>query len=61
MNLIRKHLMIEGHIEKECLIKILEEVTAIYRKCQRFAAIRGVSELDFLLRSFQESGFISTV
>lgn len=33
MNLIRKHLMIEGQIEKECLVKILNEVTDIYRKC----------------------------
>ena len=32
MNLIRKHLMIEGQIEKECLVRILQEVTAIYRK-----------------------------
>ena len=32
MNLIRKHLMIEGQIEKECLVRILEEVTDIYRK-----------------------------
>ena len=32
MDLIRKHLMIEGTIEKECLVRILEEVTAIYRK-----------------------------
>jgi len=27
MNLIRKHLMIEGQIEKECLTRILQEVT----------------------------------
>lgn len=32
MELIRKHLMIEGQIEKQCLIRILEEVTDIYRK-----------------------------
>ena len=32
MNLIRKHLMIEGHIEKTCLVKILEDVTRIYSK-----------------------------
>lgn len=32
MDLIRKHLMIEGALEKECLVRILEEVTAIYRK-----------------------------
>ena len=32
MDLIRKHLMIEGQIEKTCLVRILEEVTAIYRK-----------------------------
>ena len=32
MDLMRKHLMIEGHIDKECLVKILEEVTDVYRK-----------------------------
>lgn len=31
MNLIRKHLMIEGHIQKECLVRILHEVTDVYR------------------------------
>jgi len=31
LDLIRKHLMIEGHIEKECLVKILQEVTDVYR------------------------------
>lgn len=31
MDLIRKHLMIEGHIEKECLVRILNEVTDVYR------------------------------
>ena len=33
MDLMRKHLMIEGHIDKECLVKILNEVTDVYRKC----------------------------
>lgn len=32
MSLIRKHLMIEGHIGKECLVRILQEVTDVYRK-----------------------------
>ena len=32
MDLIRKHLMIEGHIDKECLVRILNEVTDVYRK-----------------------------
>lgn len=32
MDLIRKHLMIEGHIEKECLVRILNEVSDVYRK-----------------------------
>jgi len=31
LDLVRKHLMIEGHIEKECLVRILNEVTDIYR------------------------------
>jgi len=31
-DLIRKHLMIEGHITKECLIRILVEVTAVLKK-----------------------------
>lgn len=31
MDLVRKHLMIEGHIQKDCLVRILNEVTAIYR------------------------------
>lgn len=31
MDLIRKHLMIEGHIDKECLVRILNEVTDVYR------------------------------
>lgn len=31
MDLIRKHLMIEGQIEKDCLVRILTEVTDIYR------------------------------
>ena len=32
MDLLRKHLMIEGHIEKECLVHLLNEVTDVYRK-----------------------------
>ena len=32
MDLIRKHLMIEGQIDKTCLVRILEEVTAVYSK-----------------------------
>ena len=32
LDLIRKHLMIEGQIEKDCLVRILNEVTDIYRK-----------------------------
>ena len=32
MDLIRKHLMIEGQIEKQCLVRILDTVKAIYRK-----------------------------
>jgi len=32
MDLVRKHLMIEGHIQKDCLVRILNEVTAIYSK-----------------------------
>lgn len=31
MDLMRKHLMIEGQIEKQCLIRILNDVKAIYR------------------------------
>lgn len=31
MDLIRKHLMLEGHIQKDCLVRILNEVTDIYR------------------------------
>jgi|Transcript_13357 serine/threonine-protein phosphatase 2B catalytic subunit len=31
MDLIRKHLMIEGHIEKDCLTRILRDVSKIYR------------------------------
>ena len=37
MDLIRKHLMIEGHISKECLVKILQDVSHIYRKFCRIA------------------------
>ena len=32
MDLIRKHLMIEGVVDKTCLVRILEEVTAVYSK-----------------------------
>ena len=32
MDLIRKHLMIEGHIKKDCLVRIIQEVTEIYSK-----------------------------
>ena len=32
LDLVRKHLMIEGQIEKDCLVRILNEVTDIYRK-----------------------------
>ena len=32
MNLVRKHLMIEGQMDKECLVRILREVTDIYSK-----------------------------
>lgn len=31
-DLIRKHLMIEGLITKECLVRILNEVTTIFMK-----------------------------
>ena len=32
MELIRKHLMIEGQIAKECLVTLLDEVIAVYSK-----------------------------
>ena len=32
MDLIRKHLMLEGHIQKDCLVRIPNEVTDIYSK-----------------------------
>lgn len=31
-DLIRKHLMLEGQVSKECLVKILDEATEIYSK-----------------------------
>ena len=34
MDLIRKHLMLEGQMEKDCLIRILDQVKAIYRKSE---------------------------
>ena len=37
MDLIRKHLMIEGHVEKECLVKIIQEVTDVYRKLRQIS------------------------
>ena len=44
LDLVRKHLMIEGQIEKECLVRILNEVTDIYRK---FFALRNVFIRNF--------------
>mgnify|MGYP001626730924 CR=1 FL=1 len=32
MDLIRMHLMLEGQIKKDCLVRILDEVTDIYSK-----------------------------
>ncbi len=32
MKLIRQHFILEGLIQKECLIRILDEVTQIYSK-----------------------------
>lgn len=47
MDLMRKHLMIEGQIEKQCLIRILNDVKAIYRK---FAPCH--SQCSILIRRF---------
>ena len=49
LDLVRKHLMIEGQIEKECLVRILNEVTDIYRK---FFALRNVSIRNFSMTLF---------
>ena len=60
MDLIRKHLMIEGHIDKDCLVKILQDVSAIYRKFghkaqSSFSAIESKSRLRSSLRSFDQN------
>ena len=46
MDLIRKHLMIEGHIKKDCLVRIITEVTEIYSKCN-FLENKLTLTLDF--------------
>ena len=50
LDLIRKHLMIEGQIEKDCLVRILNEVTDIYRKS---------SSLKTFIRKFPLKAFAS--
>ena len=52
LDLIRKHLMIEGQIEKECLVRIVNEVTDIYRK---FFALRKAA----FIRNFSMTGIVS--
>ena len=55
MDLIRKHLMIEGHIEKECLVRILQEVTDVYRKSKTFicyAIITTTKTMSDLAKNF---------
>ena len=33
MKLIRQHLQLEGQIEKECLVELILQVTAVFSKC----------------------------
>ena len=32
MKLIRQHLQLEGHIEKECLVELVLQTTAVFSK-----------------------------
>ena len=32
MTLIRQHLMLEGHLEKQCLVDIVQKTTAVFSK-----------------------------
>ena len=54
MDLIRKHLMIEGQIEKECLVRILNEVTDVYRKLlfSMIAVLFNLSQASDLFKNF---------
>ena len=57
LDLIRKHLMIEGQIEKDCLVRILNEVTDIYRKS---SSLKNFIR-KFPLKPLQVSGFFETI
>ena len=52
--------MIEGHIDKDCLVKILQDVSAIYRKFGQkaqssFSAIESKPRLQSSVRSFDQN------
>ena len=32
MKIVRQHLSLEGHIDKECLVELITQVTAVYSK-----------------------------
>ena len=60
MDLIRKHLMIEGQIDKDCLTRILRDVSRIYRKSlslnDRDKALHSIALKNRVLPGPKEEG-----
>lgn len=53
MELIRKHLMIEGQIAKECLVTLLDEVIAVYSKLAEPSSPCRLPDSDLSTRASQ--------